>query len=247
MSAKAVKRLSIELKEMVSSPPPLADARPDESNLLRWVFVLDGAPDTPFEGGEYIGELVFPEQYPYKPPSIKMTTPSGRFKTGSRLCFSMSDFHPEAWSPMWGVRQILIGLNSFMSEEAATFGSITTSDSTKRELARSSHAHNVANAEYQRLFPTRYAVALQRVQEQSERDAREAVLRASSCAANAGVVVMCLARVRGFLTSWRGVLLATSAVAVLVAVQTSWATINGGHATSSSSGSPDAPAFSWLQ
>eukprot|EP00672_Neobodo_designis_P014739 CAMPEP_0174860856 /NCGR_PEP_ID=MMETSP1114-20130205/50176_1 /TAXON_ID=312471 /ORGANISM="Neobodo designis, Strain CCAP 1951/1" /LENGTH=34 /DNA_ID= /DNA_START= /DNA_END= /DNA_ORIENTATION= len=34
MSVNAVKRLSSELKEMLDSPPPLADARPDEHNIL---------------------------------------------------------------------------------------------------------------------------------------------------------------------------------------------------------------------
>lgn len=33
-------------------------------------------------------------QYPYKPPSIQMFTPSGRFQTNTKLCLSMTDFHP---------------------------------------------------------------------------------------------------------------------------------------------------------
>lgn len=37
--------------------------------------------------------LLQPE-YPFKPPAIMMLTPSGRFATGTRLCLSMSDFHP---------------------------------------------------------------------------------------------------------------------------------------------------------
>ena len=35
--------------------------------------------------------------YPFKPPSLLMVTPNGRFETGQRLCLSMSDFHPETW------------------------------------------------------------------------------------------------------------------------------------------------------
>ena len=30
-----------------------------------------------------------------------MLTPNGRFKTGIRLCLSMSDYHPETWNPLW--------------------------------------------------------------------------------------------------------------------------------------------------
>ena len=63
--------------------------------------------------------------YP-QPPSVIMFTPNGRFKTGRRLCLSMSgtpflcffffletsdmmillsDFHPETWNPMWSGTQ----------------------------------------------------------------------------------------------------------------------------------------------
>ena len=45
----------------------------------------------------YHGKVVFPNDYPFKPPSIFMLTPNGRFETGRRLCLSMSDFHPELW------------------------------------------------------------------------------------------------------------------------------------------------------
>lgn len=31
----------------------------------------------------------FPAEYPYKPPSIYMITPNGRFKPNTRLCMSM--------------------------------------------------------------------------------------------------------------------------------------------------------------
>lgn len=69
-----------------------------------------GAKGSPYEGGYYHGKLKFPPEYPLKPPSILMLTPSGRFKPNTRLCLSMSDFHPESWNPMWSVSTILMGL-----------------------------------------------------------------------------------------------------------------------------------------
>lgn len=35
-------------------------------------------------GGYYHGKLVFPRDFPFKPPKIIMITPSGRFKTNTR-------------------------------------------------------------------------------------------------------------------------------------------------------------------
>ena len=35
-------------------------------------------------GGYYHGKLVFPKEFPFKPPKIIMITPNGRFKTDTR-------------------------------------------------------------------------------------------------------------------------------------------------------------------
>jgi ubiquitin-conjugating enzyme E2 J2 len=53
-----------------------------------------------------------------------MYTPSGRFQTATRLCLSISDFHPKSFNPAWSVSTILIGLMSFMNSEEMTAGSI---------------------------------------------------------------------------------------------------------------------------
>ena len=82
-----------------------------------------------------------------------MHTPSGRFKINTRLCLSMSDFHPESWNPMWSLSTILMGLLSFMLEESPTYGSITSNDSTKRKFANESLAYNCKNKTFCELFP----------------------------------------------------------------------------------------------
>jgi ubiquitin-conjugating enzyme E2 J2 len=45
------------------------------NNILEWHFVIKGPKDTPYVGGSYHGKLVFPTDYPYKPPAIMMLTP----------------------------------------------------------------------------------------------------------------------------------------------------------------------------
>jgi len=95
--------------------------------------VIIGPKDSPYDGGMYHGKLKFPNTYPYKPPSILMITPNGRFKTNTRLCLSISDFHPESWNPMWSVSSILTGLLSFMLEDQKTHGSIETSVNDKKK------------------------------------------------------------------------------------------------------------------
>ena len=45
---------------------------------------MKGTPDSPYAGGESHGRLLFPPEYPMKPPSVFMLTPSGRFEVNTR-------------------------------------------------------------------------------------------------------------------------------------------------------------------
>lgn len=137
----------------MKDPVPYIVATPLPSNILEWHYVVAGPENSLYEGGYFHGKLVFPSDYPFKPPSIYMITPNGRFKTNTRLCLSISDFHPDTWNPAWSVSTILTGLLSFMLEESPTLGSITTTAETKKRLAQSSLSFNVADKMFVELFP----------------------------------------------------------------------------------------------
>ena len=137
-SRQATKRLNKEYKSIQANPPPYIIAHPSEDNILEWHYVLTGPQDTPYEGGQYHGLLRFPPQYPFQPPSILMITPSGRFKPNTRICLSMSDYHPDTWNPAWSVLTILTGMLSFFTGEESTTGSINTSVNHRKVLAQKS-------------------------------------------------------------------------------------------------------------
>ena len=123
---------------------------------------------------------MFPNDYPFKPPSIYMLTPNGRFETGrrlanppptdpnpnptptptptptlspTRLCLSMSDFHPESWVPAWSVATILTGVLSFFLENENTTGAVVTTLEQKRQLCAASVAWNAKDPTFKKLFP----------------------------------------------------------------------------------------------
>ena len=79
---------------------------------------------------------MFPPEYPFAPPAIRMHTPSGRFQPSSRLCLSISDFHPKSFNPAWEVSTILIGLLSFMTSDEMTTGSISATEAERKHAAR---------------------------------------------------------------------------------------------------------------
>lgn len=150
-----VRRLTKELRALQKDPmkSPKITVCPCEENILEMHYVIEGSPDTPYAGGIYHGKLIFPKDYPLKPPSVMMLTPSGRFQPNRRLCLSMSDFHPETWNPVWSVETILTGLYSFMIETAPTLGSIETTTRQKTQYAKQSLAYNVRDATFCKLFP----------------------------------------------------------------------------------------------
>jgi len=150
---QCVARLRKEYVRLNAEPVPHISCKPLESNILEWHFVISGPPATPYEGGMYHGKLIFPPEYPYRPPSIYMLTPSGRFDINTRLCLSMSDFHPETWVPAWSVGTILNGILSFMLENTPTVGSVETTLAQKRNYARLSHAWNRKDSAFKQLFP----------------------------------------------------------------------------------------------
>ena len=200
-SVMATRRLQKEARAFAKSPlqDPTIIAVPNESNILEWHYVLEGGKGTPYEGGYYHGKLIFPKEYPLKPPSVIMLTPSGRFQPNRRLCLSMSDFHPETWNPMWSVSTILTGLYSFMVGKDPTLGSIESSDTTKRNLARQSLNFNVNNADFCRIFPHLVELSKQRqaataTPEQASR-ASSAVRQGRNAADNGAMVALMTAAV----------------------------------------------------
>ncbi|KAH0836491.1 hypothetical protein J3R83DRAFT_8125 [Lanmaoa asiatica] len=93
MASKAAqKRLTKEYISMQKEPPPFVWAVPDEKNILTCQYGITlscaiftsffnpyqspntqrGPPDSPFADGEYHGVLIFPSEYPFKPPGIKV-------------------------------------------------------------------------------------------------------------------------------------------------------------------------------
>lgn len=136
MASKAAhKRLTREYATIAKNPPPYITAHPSDSNILEWHYIITGPEETPYHGGQYWGTLIFPPNYPFAPPAIRMHTPSGRFQPSTRLCLSISDFHPKSFNPAWEVSTILIGLLSFMTSEEMTTGSVSSTAAERKMLA----------------------------------------------------------------------------------------------------------------
>ena len=130
----SVKRILQEARELEREPSDQFRAAPLEDNLFEWHFTVCGPDGTAFESGRYHGRLLMPAEYPFRPPTIMMLTPNGRFETRKRICLSISDFHPEQWQPAWGVRTIMTALIAFFPTPSD--GAIGALDYTADERAK---------------------------------------------------------------------------------------------------------------
>ncbi|OQR74030.1 ubiquitin protein ligase-like, partial [Tropilaelaps mercedesae] len=100
----------------------------DDSDIYKWQVLIIGPPDTPYEGGLFKAQLLFPKEYPLRPP--KMTFVSDIWhpniaKTGE-ICISILhepgddkygyEKANERWLPVHTVETILISVISLLSE-----------------------------------------------------------------------------------------------------------------------------------
>ena len=79
-SATYIARLRKEFRDLKKNPVNNIQATPKENNILEWHYVIQGLKGSPYQDGWYHGVVTFPKEYPFKPPSIQMITPNGRFK-----------------------------------------------------------------------------------------------------------------------------------------------------------------------
>jgi len=142
-AAPSVKRLMKEAKQMSSQYDPDGDiqAAPlgDGDNLFDWHFTIRGPSDSAFEEGIYHGRLLFPPQYPMKPPEIFLLTPNGRFETNKKICLSISGYHPETWLPSWSISTALRALQAFFTTPAkGAIGGLEWPEAERRRIAKKS-------------------------------------------------------------------------------------------------------------
>ncbi|KAK9448285.1 ubiquitin-conjugating enzyme/RWD-like protein [Limtongia smithiae] len=97
-----------------AKPNKLADGKLD---LMNWSVGIPGKKGTLWEGGTYTLTIIFPDEYPTKPPKCKFSPnfyhpnvyPSGT------VCLSILN-EDEAWKPAITIKQILLGIQDLLDD-----------------------------------------------------------------------------------------------------------------------------------
>ena len=67
---------------------------------------------------EYLGQMIFPNNFPFTAPRIKFITPTGFFRQDEDVCLTLvSHIHNEQWTPIWRIHTILIAIKSFLYDQ----------------------------------------------------------------------------------------------------------------------------------
>jgi ubiquitin-protein ligase len=121
MNSRSIKRIMIDCKEMYNEPLDGIYYNHDETNAYKGYALIIGPEGTPYEFGYYMFEFMFPENYPFSPPTLKFITYDGftRFNPNlyinGRVCLSiLNTWSGEKWSSCQSIRSILLTLRTLI-------------------------------------------------------------------------------------------------------------------------------------
>ncbi|RSH77702.1 uncharacterized protein EHS24_003269 [Apiotrichum porosum] len=119
-----------EYKDLTADPiyDMLTAGPVNEDNMLEWEALIQGPEGTPYEGGIFAAKLYFPSDYPLNPFKMVFDPPllHPNIYPNGTVCISI--LHPpgddplryesasERWSPVQGVRSVLLSVLSMLAE-----------------------------------------------------------------------------------------------------------------------------------
>ena len=77
--------------------------------------MLQGPPDSPYEGGLYQGKVRFPDDYPFKPPKVTFTTKiyHPNVNSNGSICL---DILNAQWSPALTTSKVILSICSLLTD-----------------------------------------------------------------------------------------------------------------------------------
>ena len=114
--SSAIKRIHRELLDIGRDPPNGCSAGPiNEKDIFTWQATLVGPEDSPYANGIFFLQIVFPQEYPFKPPVVTFTTKiyHPNIDQSGSICL---DVLKNEWSPALTVSKVLLSISSLLTD-----------------------------------------------------------------------------------------------------------------------------------
>ena len=112
----SIKRLQRELIEIEKDTPVNCSAGLiNKDDLFMWQATIIGPTETPYEGGMFNLKILFPPDYPFKPPKITFETRiyHPNINSTGGICL---DILKDQWSPALTISKVLLSLSSLLTD-----------------------------------------------------------------------------------------------------------------------------------
>lgn len=126
ISKQTIQRLLNDIKQIIKSPLTENGIyySHDETDLLKGYALIIGQSDTPYYGGYYLFEFRFPNDYPYKPPTVTFHTNGENIRFNPNLykcgkvCISLlNTWSGEQWTSCQTISTVLLTLCTLLSKD----------------------------------------------------------------------------------------------------------------------------------
>ncbi|KAJ3813265.1 ubiquitin-conjugating enzyme E2 [Lentinula aff. lateritia] len=117
----ALKRINKELLDLGRDPPSSCSAGPVQgggeraNDLFHWQATIMGPSDSPYAGGVFFLSILFPTDYPFKPPKVSFTTKiyHPNINANGSICL---DILRDQWSPALTISKVLLSICSMLTD-----------------------------------------------------------------------------------------------------------------------------------
>ena len=111
----ASKRITKELQDLGEDPPANCSAGPKDNDMFHWTGTINGSENTPYAGGFFNLDINFPNDYPFKPPTVKFTTKIYHCNINSNGDIDL-DILKDRWSPALTISEVLLSISDLLTQ-----------------------------------------------------------------------------------------------------------------------------------
>jgi len=111
----SIQRIQKELKELLKDSNGNITAGPEGDDITKWRGTIIGPTGCPYEGGVFLLDIVFPADYPFKPPKLTFVTKVYHPNINSQGVICL-DILKNEWSPALTIKSVLLSVSSLLTD-----------------------------------------------------------------------------------------------------------------------------------